>query len=239
MFGLCCYTSDTGQAEVAIWNTVRGLSPNHRNGKRYTPWSFCLCCEKPGESHTTKMGRPTLVLINHFGAKIIIRAFLNQGCARPTSGFECHFNADVAECNRWITHLLGILPVEQTLRTSETITLCALASNWQRTVSYTCMTRWPVCLLEHVRTTSYRPPVTHICRFVLSHSLVQRERCGWYRNSGNIFEFNVQKYITNRHFYSWDKIFVDQCFRNKLKGNGGSCKFLLQRIYHDARSTKH
>jgi hypothetical protein len=33
VFGLCCYTSDTGQAEVAIWNMVRGLSPNHKNAK--------------------------------------------------------------------------------------------------------------------------------------------------------------------------------------------------------------
>jgi len=35
------------------------------------------------------------------------------------------------------------------------------------------------CLLQHVQTTSYRPPVTHICWLVLSHSLMQRERNEW------------------------------------------------------------
>ena len=39
------------------------------------------------------------------------------------------------------THFLGILMVEQTLRTSETIIHGALASNLQRTVIYTSMTR--------------------------------------------------------------------------------------------------
>jgi len=65
--------------------------------------------------------------------------------------------------------------VEQTLRTSETITHWALASNQQRTVSHTCVT---VCVLQPDQTTSYRPPVTHIFRLVPSHSLMQRERCG-------------------------------------------------------------
>jgi hypothetical protein len=32
------------------------------------------------------------------------------------------------------------------------------------------------------------------------------------RNSGNIFEFSVLKYIRNRPFSSRDKIFVDQCY---------------------------
>jgi len=27
-----------------------------------------------------------------------------------------------------------------------------------------------------------------------------------------MFEFRVQKYIRNRHFSSWDKTFVDQCY---------------------------
>ena len=45
-----------------------------------------------------KMGSPTLVLITHFAAEIILIAFLNQGCERPSSGFECHLTADVTEC---------------------------------------------------------------------------------------------------------------------------------------------
>jgi hypothetical protein len=45
-----------------------------------------------------KMESPTLVLISHFAAEIMLTAFLNQGCERPSSGFECHLTADVAEC---------------------------------------------------------------------------------------------------------------------------------------------
>jgi hypothetical protein len=33
-------------------------------------------------SHTTKMGSPTLVLITHFAAEIMLIAFLNQECER-------------------------------------------------------------------------------------------------------------------------------------------------------------
>jgi hypothetical protein len=36
------------------------------------------------------------------------------------------------------------------------------------------------------------------------------------RNSGNIFEFIVQKYTRNRHYSSWDKIFVDQCYQTDM-----------------------
>jgi len=69
------------------------------------------------------------------------------------------------------THFLGILMVEQTLRTSETITHCDLASNLLRTVSHMSMTRHMTFgLLHHVQTTSYRPPVTHIRRRVRSQS---------------------------------------------------------------------
>ena len=50
--------------------------------------------------HTTKMGSPARVLITHFAAEIILIAFLNQGCERPSSGFKCHLTADVAECIR-------------------------------------------------------------------------------------------------------------------------------------------
>jgi hypothetical protein len=35
--------------------------------------------------HTTKMGGPTLA---HFEAEIMLIAFLNQGCERPSSGFN-------------------------------------------------------------------------------------------------------------------------------------------------------
>jgi len=48
--------------------------------------------------HTTKMGSSTLVLITHFAVKIMLIAFLNQGCERPSLGFKCHLTADVAEC---------------------------------------------------------------------------------------------------------------------------------------------
>ena len=102
MFGLCCYTSDTGHTEVAIWNVVHGLSSNHRNGERHTAWTFCPCHETPGTCHTTKMGSPTLVLITHFAVEIMFIAFLNRGCERPSSWFTCHLTADVAECIRWI-----------------------------------------------------------------------------------------------------------------------------------------
>jgi hypothetical protein len=74
--------------------------------------------------------------------------------------------------------------VEQTLCISEKITHRALSNNQQRTVSHMCVTR--DCLLQHVQTTAYRPPVTHICRLITSHSLMQRKSCGWQRNSGNI-----------------------------------------------------
>jgi len=81
---------------------VRGLSPNHRNGERHTARTFCPCREKLGTCHTTKMGSPTLVLITHFEAEIMLVAFLNQRCERPSSGFECQLTADIAECIRWI-----------------------------------------------------------------------------------------------------------------------------------------
>jgi len=58
--------------------------------------------EKPGTCHTTKVGSPTLVLITHFAAEIMLIAFLTQGCERLSLGFECHLTANVAECIRWI-----------------------------------------------------------------------------------------------------------------------------------------
>ena len=169
MFGLCCYTSDTGQAEVAIWNMVRGLSPNHRFGERHRAWSFCPCREKPGICHTTKMASPNLE------AEIMLIPFLNQGCGRPSSGFECHLTADVVECIRWIyalsLHINGV-----------TNTIYLHTELWPATGRGLLVTRvWHVmvCFLQHVQTISYRSPVTHICRRVRSHSLMQRERCGW------------------------------------------------------------
>ena len=80
---------------------VRGLSPNHRNDRnvgRHTALTFCPFRNTPGTCHTTKMGSPTLVLITQFAAEIMPVAFLNQGCERPSSGFECQLTADVAEC---------------------------------------------------------------------------------------------------------------------------------------------
>jgi hypothetical protein len=142
--------------------------------------------------------------------KGVRREKVNQACERSSSGLECHLTADVAECIRWIYALAWHINGGKTPYTSETITHWALARNRQGTVSHTCMTRnW----LLHVQTASYVPPGTHICRLVFSHSLMQHERCGWQRNSENIFEFSVQKYIRNRPFSSWNKIFVDQCNR--------------------------
>ena len=89
--------------------------------KRYrdtadTAWTFCPCCEKPGTCHTTKMGSPTLVLITHFAAEIMLIAFLNQACERTSSEFECHLIADVAECIWWIYALsLHINPLNTEL----------------------------------------------------------------------------------------------------------------------------
>jgi hypothetical protein len=48
------------------------------------------------------MGSSTLVMITLFAAEIMFIAFLNQGCERPPSGFECHLTANVAECIRKI-----------------------------------------------------------------------------------------------------------------------------------------
>jgi len=71
VFGLCCYTSDTGQAEVVIWNMVHGLSPDHRNGERLQREPFAHAVRSLAH-HTTKLGSPTLVLITHFAAKIML-----------------------------------------------------------------------------------------------------------------------------------------------------------------------
>jgi len=51
-------------------------------------------------THVTqqKWEAQTLVLITPFAAVIMLLAFLNQRCERPSSGFECHLPADVAEC---------------------------------------------------------------------------------------------------------------------------------------------
>jgi hypothetical protein len=108
---------------------------------------------------------------------------------------------------------LACYMVEQTLSTSETTTHWALASERQRTVSHMCMTR--DCLL-HVQTISYKSPLAHVCRLVLSHSLMQRERCELQRNIGNILEFSVQKYIRKGIFPHGTKslltsIIVPQC----------------------------
>jgi len=55
------------------------------------------------------MGSPTLVLITHFAAEIMPAAFLNQGCERPSLGFECHFTADASD---EFANFLGILMAE-------------------------------------------------------------------------------------------------------------------------------
>ena len=203
MFELCCYTSDTGQAEVAIWNMVHGLSPNHSNGKRHRAWKFCPCHERPCTCHTTKMGSPTLVLITHFAAEIILIVFLNQGCERLSLRFECLLTTDVAE----FMHFLGILMVEQTLCTSETITHWALASNQQRTASHTCMTHecllvtCPDYLLEALSDSHMKA-----CAFIQSDATWKL----WViEKFWEHIWIQFQKYIRNRHFSSRDKIFVD------------------------------
>jgi hypothetical protein len=90
--------------------------------------------------HTTKMGSPTLVLITHFLAEIMLIAFLNQGCEGPSSGFKCHLTADVAECIRWIYALFWHNSGTNTTYVSDDNTW-DLANNLQRTVGHTCMTR--------------------------------------------------------------------------------------------------
>jgi len=109
--------------------------------------------------------------------------------------------------------------VEQTLCTSETVRHWALASSLQRAVSHKTITR--NCLLLACPDYLLRPPVTHICRRVRSHSLMQRKRCGWWRNSGNIFQFSVQNTSETDIFHHGTKslltsvtvrAFVDQCY---------------------------
>jgi hypothetical protein len=52
------------------------------------------------------------------------------------------------------------------------------------------------------------------------------------RNSGNLFEFSVQKYIRKRHFTSCDKICVDQWkwlilnFRPRSSQQPSCCSFM-------------
>jgi hypothetical protein len=50
--------------------------------------NFCPCREKPDTCHTTKMGNPTLVLITHLAAEIMLIAFLNQGYEIPPWGLN-------------------------------------------------------------------------------------------------------------------------------------------------------
>ena len=83
---------------------------------------FGPCRETPGTRHTTKTGSPTLVLITHFAAEIMLIAFLNQGCKRPSSGLNVTSPQMLQNASDEFTHFLGMLMVEQTLRTSETIT---------------------------------------------------------------------------------------------------------------------
>jgi hypothetical protein len=187
---------------------VRGLSPNHRNGKRHTAWNFCSCREKPGTCHTTKM-EPTSCPAHPFCSRKMLMGFLNRGCEIPSSGLECHLTADVAECIRLIYALFGILMMERTLCTSETITPWAAVSNRYRIVCHMCMTRDG--LLQHVQTSSYKPPALTFIGLCF--------HTGWCNAKSvddgeilEIFEFNIQKYMRNRHFSSWDKIHVDQCY---------------------------
>jgi len=53
------------------------------------------------------MKSPTLVLITHFAAEIMLVAFLNQECEKLSSEFKCHLAADVAECNALSWHING------------------------------------------------------------------------------------------------------------------------------------
>jgi hypothetical protein len=46
------------------------------------------------------MGSPIPVLITHFAGEIMLIAFLNQECEKPSLGFECHLTTDAAECIR-------------------------------------------------------------------------------------------------------------------------------------------
>jgi len=68
--------------------------------------------------------------------------------------------------------------VEQTLRTSETITHWALTNNLQRTVKSHEYDKWQLAcyVMSRIPPTG---PQWLICRRVRSHSLMQRKRCGW------------------------------------------------------------
>jgi len=51
----------------------------------------------------------------------------------------------------------------------------------------------------------------------------------------NIFEFSVQKYIRNRHFSSWDKMFVDQCNQVFVRLPTGQFKANSIRVWNFGR----
>ena len=123
---------------------------------------------------TTKMGSQNLVLITHFAAKIMLRAFLNQGCERWSAGFECHLTAYVAECIQWIYalswHING---------GTNTMYFCDDNELWPATgreLSHMYDTWLFACYMSRLPPTG---PQWLTCRLVLSHSLMQHERCGW------------------------------------------------------------
>jgi hypothetical protein len=137
------------------------------------------------------------------------------------------------------TRFLGILITEQTLCTSETITQWALASNRQRTVSYTCMIRdW---LLQQVQTTSYRTPVSHISRLMLSRSLKQRESFGWQRNSENDLNLASKSTYASNIFLGGTKSLLTSVICDQLIGSFRSpelpseCHVMFQRDISDKR----
>jgi hypothetical protein len=80
---------------------VCGLSPSIGMAKGVQRELFAHATRSlAGTCHTIKTGSPSLVLITHVAAEIMVIAFLNRGCERPSSGCECHLTADVAECIR-------------------------------------------------------------------------------------------------------------------------------------------
>jgi hypothetical protein len=60
---------------------VCGLCPNHGNVERHIQREpFAHAARSLTHVTQQKMGSPTLVLITHFAAKIMLIAFLNPGC---------------------------------------------------------------------------------------------------------------------------------------------------------------
>jgi len=108
----------------------------------------------------------------------MLMAFLNQECERPSSGFECHLTTDVAECIQWIYALFWhINGGTNTVYFWDNNTLSSGQQPAEDCQSRMYDTWLFACYMSRLPPTG--PPVTHKCRLVLSHGLMQCKRCGW------------------------------------------------------------